>query len=267
MTTQISVELCDGRHRTSTSGGLLRAQVVRGPADRCRIGLLATTALLLGGDEVELSVEVGPGAMLELFDVAGTVAYHGRGRPSGWRVRAVVHEGARLRWSGEPLVVSHGADVLRRLELDLGEDARAVLRETVVLGRAGEPGGRLRNQTVVRRAGREVLVEDQRLDPGARQLPGLLGANRVIDSVLAFGVPTPEQGPGVSRFQLVETGSTLLRHLGVELAPSPLHSAWANLQLGGTACPSASRSGLAPRTASVRSRSEDRAPSPVLRRT
>ena len=38
------------------------AQQLHGPADRCRIGLLATTALLLGGDAVELEVEVGPGA-------------------------------------------------------------------------------------------------------------------------------------------------------------------------------------------------------------
>lgn len=232
VTTRISVELRDGRHRTSAAGGLLRAQLVRAPVDRCRIGLLATTALLLGGDEVDLSVEVGPGATLELFDVAGTVAYHGRGRPSGWRVRAVVHEGARLRWSGEPFVVSSGADVVRTLELDLAEDARAVLRETLVLGRAGEPGGRLRNRTVVRRAGREVLVEDQRLDPEERVLPGLLGANRVIDTVLAFGVPTPEPVRDASRFHLVEAGSTVVRHLGVQLAPSPLHSMWADLQLG-----------------------------------
>jgi urease accessory protein len=232
VTTRISVELRDGRHRTSAAGGLLRAQLVRAPADRCRIGLLATTALLLGGDEVDLSVEVGPGATLELFDVAGTVAYHGRGRPSGWRVRAVVHEGARLRWSGEPFVVSSGADVVRTLELDLAEDARAVLRETLVLGRAGELGGRLRNRTVVRRAGREVLVEDQRLDPQERRLPGLLGDNRVIDTVLALGVPTPEQVRDASRFQLVETHSTVVRHLGVQLAPSPLHAMWSDLQLG-----------------------------------
>jgi urease accessory protein len=232
VTTRISVELRDGRHRTSTGGGLLRAQPVSAPPDRCRVGLLATTALLLGGDEVDLSVEVGPGATLELFDVAGTVAYHGRGTPSGWQVRVVVHEGARLRWSGEPFVVSHGADVLRTLELDLADDARALLRETLVLGRTGEPGGRLRNQTVVRRAGQEVLVEDQRLHVGERQLPGLLGPHRVIDTVLAFGVPIPEQVLNASRFQLVETGSTLVRHLGAELAPSPLHSVWADLQLG-----------------------------------
>ena len=46
-------------------------------------GWSATTALLLGGDAVELVVEVGPGAVLDLFDVAGTVAYHGRGRSGG----------------------------------------------------------------------------------------------------------------------------------------------------------------------------------------
>jgi urease accessory protein len=243
VTTRIAVELRDGRYRTSTGGGLLRAQLVRSPADRCRIGLLATTALLLGGDEVDLSVEVGPGATVELFDVAGTVAYHGRGRGSGWRVRAVVHEGAQLRWSGEPFVVSDGADVVRTLELDLAEDARVALRETLVLGRAGQPGGRLRNQTMVRRAGRDVLVEDQRLEPEERLLPGLLGANRIVDTVLALGIPTPEQGRDASRFHLVETGSTIVRHVGVELARSPLHAMWADLQLGAIVSSRAGSSG------------------------
>ena len=44
-----------------------------------RSALLATTATLLGGDTLRLAVEVGPGLRLDLRDVAGTVAYHGRG--------------------------------------------------------------------------------------------------------------------------------------------------------------------------------------------
>ena len=31
-------------------------------------------------------MRVGEGASLELFDVAGTVAYHGRGQSASWRV-------------------------------------------------------------------------------------------------------------------------------------------------------------------------------------
>lgn len=234
MITRVAVDLHQGRHRTRLVAGLLRAQQVHGPADRCRIGLLATTALLLGGDQVQLEVEVGPGATVELFDVAGTVAYHGRGRPCSWRVRLVLHEGARLRWSGEPLVVSDGADVRRALELDLAQGAGAWVRETVALGRRGEVGGALRSATTVQRDGEEVFVDDLLLEPsGHRRLPGMLGAHRVLDTVLAFGLPAPDQVDGAYRYTLAAPDSTVTRYLGAELAASPLHRAWDALRLPG----------------------------------
>ena len=34
---------------------------LHGPPEMCRVALVATTALLLGGDQVELDVRVGPG--------------------------------------------------------------------------------------------------------------------------------------------------------------------------------------------------------------
>ena len=100
----VAVARRGGRHVARLVDGLLRAQLIRADADGCRIGLLATTALLLGGDQVDLDVSVGPGASLDLFDVAGTVAYHGRGRPAGWRVSFTLAESAVLRYAGEPFI-------------------------------------------------------------------------------------------------------------------------------------------------------------------
>lgn len=234
MTSRIAVRLVDGRHRTTLTAGLIRAQLVHGPPDRCRIGLLATTALLLGGDEVDLEVELGAGCTVELFDVAGTVAYDGRGAASAWRVRVHVGEAAALRWSGEPFVVSDGASVTRSLEVDLAPRATALVRETVVLGRSGETGGLLHTTVTVRRAGEEVLVEDQLLDPDThRMMPGMLGGNRVIDTITALGLPGPDDVGTAVRYSLLERGSTVTRYLGDELAESPLHDAWARLRLDG----------------------------------
>ena len=53
-----------------------RAQVTETGA---RVGLVATTALLLGGDHVEIDIDVGPGAWLEVVEIAGTVAYDADG--------------------------------------------------------------------------------------------------------------------------------------------------------------------------------------------
>jgi urease accessory protein len=229
----VSVHREAGRLRTRLRSGLLRPQPLHGPADRCRIGLLATTALLLGGDAVDLEVEVGPGVTLELSDVAGTVAYDGRGHPATWTVRVRVAEGGRLRWSGEPFVVADGADVTRTLSLELADGAVALVRETVVLGRTGQLGGVLRNRATVLQAGLPVLVEDTELDPAThRRLPGMLGELRVVDTLLALGTGAPgADAGGVTAFRLAGTRAHLLRHLGPDLAGSPLHQVWAGTRL------------------------------------
>ena len=223
MVTTIAVDRVDGRHVIRLRQGLLRPQVVASSTDRCRIGLLATTALLLGGDVVELEVRVGPGARLDLFDVAGTVAYHGRGEPSAWHVRLELAAGAVLTYAGEPFVLGDGAEVTRTLDVDLAPGASAAVRDTVVLGRSGQVGGRLRSLTTVRLGGRPVLLEDQRLDPARlRSAPGLLGVHRVLDTVVWLGAAQPEPTTATT-YALVDGAGTLSRWLGTSLADSPLH--------------------------------------------
>jgi urease accessory protein len=229
----VAVTRKHGRFHTRLHTGLLRPQQLHGPDDRCRIGLLATNALLLGGDAVRLEVDVGAGVALDLMDIAGTVAYDGRGRCASWSVRVRVAEGGSLRWAGEPFVVADGADVTRSLVLELAAGARALLRETVVLGRAGQLGGVLRNRTDVHRAGQPVLVEDTELDAaGHRRLPGMLADLRVVDTLLALGVAPPAAtAEGLATFRLVDPACSLLRYLGRDLAVSPLHAVWRQAQL------------------------------------
>ena len=224
--TRLVVDVVDGRHRVWMRHGLLRAQRLHGPPDRARVALVGQTALLLGGDEVELRIDLGPGAVLELSEVAATVAYDGRGRPASWITSINQQVGAQLSWAGEPLVVADGADVTRSTMIELAEGASATLRETVVLGRAGEVGGALRSRVRARCEGRPVLFEDLVLDPRDRFGPGLLGGHRVIDSVLSLGPAIGDAGsatgPGVARFELAEGNGRLTRFLGRELADSPL---------------------------------------------
>ena len=232
----------DGRHQVRSSAGLLRAQRLHGPADRARVALVGQTALLLGGDRVGLDIEVGPGALLELSDIAGTVAYHGRGSAASWHTSIRLGLGARLSYAGEPLILSDGSDVTRTLTIDLAEGAAARLRETLVFGRAGEVGGRVDASTVLRREGAEFCRERLVLDPAARARPGVLSGVRVVDSVLSLGDPRgawagdrtgssvaspagrrTRSGPSdLVTYQLLEPGSSLSRYLGVDLADSPL---------------------------------------------
>ena len=222
MTTRIRVEPGRDRPRVLLTGGLLSPQRVADGPEGPRIGLVATTALLLGGDEVDLTVELGPDARLDLFDVAGTVAYHGRGRPAAWRTRISLADGARLAYAGQPFVVSDGADVSRTLGLDLARSAQLRLRDTLVLGRAGQVGGRVRSRTELRVGGIEAWREDTDLDPaGIRHHPGMLAGCRVVDTVLTVGVPVVATPPAVA-YALLGGVGTVTRYLGTELADSPL---------------------------------------------
>jgi urease accessory protein len=221
MTTRIRVERRPDGVRVALAGDLLRPQRVADGPQGPRIGLVATTALLLGGDEVELAVEIGPGATLDLFDVAGTVAYHGRGRSASWRTTVSLADSASLSYAGQPFVVSDGAEVARVLTLDLAGSSRLRLRETLVLGRVGQTGGRVGSRTDLRVGGATAWREDTDLDPaGIRDLPGLLGGRRVVDTVLTVGQPAPSV-PSAVAYELLGGVGTVTRWLGTELAESP----------------------------------------------
>jgi urease accessory protein len=213
--------------RVGLRHGQLRAQRTGNRGGWVRIGLLATTALLLGGDEVEIEVSVGAGARLDLFDIAGTVAYHGRGHPAFWHVRIDVADRAELRYRGEPFVVSDGAEVRRTLRVDLAETACLQLRETLILGRSGESGGRLRSETGLRIGDVDVWLEDQLLDPdGGRRDPGMLGDRRVLDSMIMVGDEAVAAPPGAVGYALMHGRGIVIRYLGVDLVASPLPGLW-----------------------------------------
>ena len=222
---RIEVERVGDRTRVRTASGLLRAQQVHGTADRPRVALVAATALLLGGDQVDLVVRVGPGARLDLVEVAGTVAYPGA--PALWSVHLTLGAGSALTYAGRPFVVAAGSEVDRSLTVDLGPGARLAMRETVVLGRTGETGGGGRNRVRVTIGGSDVLVEEQPLDPAVRLLPGVLGEARVLDSVLVLG-PHPATDPpaGAATFLLAHDLGWSTRWLGTEFADSPLDVFW-----------------------------------------
>lgn len=70
--------------------------------------------MLLGGDTVELQIDVGAGCTLGVReDIGGTVAYDGEGRRSRWSVSIRVGDGGLLCWNGKPLVIADGANVRR----------------------------------------------------------------------------------------------------------------------------------------------------------
>jgi urease accessory protein len=175
--------------------------------------------VLLGGDRVHVRVDVGAGCTLEIEDVGGTVAYPGA--PSSWTLEVRIARGATLLWNGLPFVVTDGADVERHCSLSLEPDARALVRETLVLGRHLENGGRLISALAVVDETGPILLERMEADGRAPE-PGVLGGNRVLDAVIAVGFRPPTRPEDLE----FDRPGALARHLSDHTHSSPLDPVW-----------------------------------------
>ncbi|WP_206785198.1 urease accessory protein UreD [Amycolatopsis sp. MtRt-6] len=145
----------------------------------------------LGGDDLLLSVHVGPGASLRLSGVAATLALPGlHGESSLSTVDVVVEEGGSLEYLPEPTVITARARHNAVFRASLASDAYLHTREVLVLGRAGERHGSLVTTLDVVRAGAPVLR--QTLSVGDTGLDGslaVLAGRRVLATDLEVGGP------------------------------------------------------------------------------
>ncbi|WP_031086718.1 urease accessory protein UreD [Streptomyces sp. NRRL WC-3549] len=190
-------------------GTFLAPRPLMPAADGLHLALVGTTAGLLAGDDLRIRITVGPGARLHLMEPTGLVAYDHRGGTSSWRAEVEIAEDGELTWDSQPFVVSSGAGVTRSMDVSLAPGARMLWRDTLVLGRSGERGGRIRATTRAVHDGTELLVEDLDLtDPDVRELPGILGPHRVVGAVTALGAD-PGGPPHPSRMDLVGPGAQI----------------------------------------------------------
>ncbi|MCM3613282.1 urease accessory protein UreD [Microbacterium enclense] len=210
------------------SGELIVPRLVARRGRRVEVALVAGRAMLLPGDHVHLDVRVGEGCTLALVDIGGLVVY-GRpelgDEPSGWHAEITLAPGARLTWEGLPTVVTADGELLRSSVLRLASGSSVALRETLVLGRAGEAGGRLRSDLDATDATGPLLRESLEVR-GDRPEPGVLGRSRVMDTVVVLGERLgPVDETDIARLDLAGEGTTL-RYLGDAAHHSPLGELW-----------------------------------------
>ncbi|WP_101524455.1 urease accessory protein UreD [Nocardioides houyundeii] len=226
LTTGISVaRTASGPVAVGLRHGGLRGQLLGRDRTGARVALLAAQALLLGGDQVRLDVRVGAGCRLEITEPAGTVAYATDEAAAGWHTTIDVEPGGLLVWHTAPFVVSEQARVHRSTTVLLAPDAGCLLRETLVLGRSGEGPGRLTTTTYAARHGSPVLVETLDLGP-VSQVPGMLGANRVLDQVTDLRPGRVSDDPAA--FNLA-AGGVVHRRLAPAAHLASLESTWQEL--------------------------------------
>lgn len=210
------------------AGELIVPRLVARRGRHVEVALVAGRAMLLPGDHVHLDIRVGAGCTLDLVDIGGLVVY-GRpdlgDEPSGWRADITLGPGARLTWEGLPTVVTADGELVRSTVLRLASGSSLALRETLVLGRTGEAGGRLRSDLDAVDVAGPLLRETLEVH-GNRPEPGVLGRSRVMDSILVLGERLDAvDETGITRLDLAGEGTTL-RYLGDAAHRSPLGELW-----------------------------------------
>ena len=141
----------------------------------------------LGGDLLDLRIDVREGATLRLRAVAASVALPGPdGRESVLSVTATVAAGARLEFLPEPTVAAAGSRHRTEMRVRLAAGAALMLRDEVILGRHGERGGTCRTRLHVDLAGAPLLRHE--IDVcGADEAslgPAVLAGQRAVGSLL-----------------------------------------------------------------------------------
>jgi urease accessory protein len=168
-------------------GARLAPRILARGAGAVRAAFVPMQAGPLAGDHDSARIVVGPGATLVVEPVAATLALPGAAR-TALALHVIVCEGGRLVLDEGPLIVTAGANVERRCVIELRAGAVAALRETVVLGRDGEPPGSLDSTTRVTLAGVALLHDGLRFETTDAPHVALAPGHRVLATAGLFGV-------------------------------------------------------------------------------
>lgn len=199
--------------------------------------LVNTSGGITGGDRLSYAAEVGAGAGLTVTTQAAERVYRSRGDWGLVDARLTLGAGARLDWLPQETILFEGGRLARRLTVEMAEDARATLLETVVLGRAAM-GETLTDAAItdhwrVHRGGRLVHAEALRLGPDIRVSArgrATLGGARAF-ATLVHLAPGAEDRLGEARAVLggaggevraaatAKPGLLILRFLAPDAAP------------------------------------------------
>lgn len=158
-----------------------------------RILLAASAAAPVGGDELSLTVDVGPGARADIGSVAASMVWPGpSGAPSVTVVDCLVGDGGHLELWLEPTISVVGSHHWAATEVRLEGTATCRIVEEMILGRSNESSGHLDLSLRVERNGLPLVHHDEAFGPA---VPGAgssvsVGNARVAVTAVVVGAPT-----------------------------------------------------------------------------
>jgi urease accessory protein len=195
-----------------SQAGSAKAFLPKVHSDRPEVVFLNTAGGLTGGDRLVYVGHVASGARATLTTQTAERAYRSAGGAAEMVVELSAGAGADLHWLPQETILFDGAALDRRTTVALEGDARLLMVESLVLGRAAM-GERvmaldLADTRRITRDGAPVLIEPLRLtaDVLARRSPATLGAARAMATVILAGQGA-EDALGPVRAALTEPGT------------------------------------------------------------
>ena len=153
----------------------------------------------LGGDRLRIEAAAEQGAAFHITSAAATLALRGpASEPATYDVELTVGEQAELRWLPKPLISAAGSNLRQTWSINLAPTARLVLREEQILGRTGEPPGRVTTRLTVRR-GVRLCSTRKRIRSGRTRLdgPAVLADHRAAGQILIVDPAYEDRAPDV----------------------------------------------------------------------
>lgn len=163
----------------------------------CEAVVINTGGGMTGGDRAVVTMSAEPDARAIITTQAAEKIYRADGAPSRVDIKLKAASGAALVWAPQETLLFEGANLQRRLEAEVAEDASLLIVESAVFGRIahGEThvDAALRDDWRIRRAGRLIFADSVRLDNAALALDrrALGGGARSIATVLWVAPDSP----------------------------------------------------------------------------
>jgi urease accessory protein len=132
-----------------------------------RVLIVGSAAGPVGGDELDLHLEIAPGACVSVGTVAATIVWPGPdGRQSRTTLTIDVGTDAHVVWHPCPTVSVAGSDHRMSTNVRLAVGATCRIVEELALGRGDEPSGQLDACVRIERLGMPVIHHRERFGPG-----------------------------------------------------------------------------------------------------
>ncbi|MCX7645244.1 MAG: urease accessory protein UreD [Rhodobacteraceae bacterium] len=213
---RIATKRCAGRSALDRlqMSGALRALFPRAPAPQAI--LVNTAGGLTGGDRIAIAASAGAGSRLVLTTQSAERIYRAAHGCARVRTQLRVAAGASLDWLPQETILFDGSALDRALRVDLAPDARFLMVEPVVFGRAamGERVLRadVRDRIEVRRGGRPLWLDAIRLEGAvaARLDRPALAQGGAAMAALLYVAPDAAARLGPVRALLPATGGASL---------------------------------------------------------